>query len=436
MHDSPNGHDLARYHRQTLLPGFGEDAQRRLLASRAFVVGCGALGTVIANMLARAGVGTLVIADRDFIEITNLQRQVLFDESDVEAGLPKAEAAKRKIAQINSQVMVEAIVDDVNAGNVERLMRGCDVVVDGVDNFETRFLVNDAAVKHGIPYVYGGAVGTVGMVYPILPHTPAGDSEWERAERATPCLRCIFEQAPPPGMNPTCDTAGVLGPVVSIIANYQAAEALKILTGNLDRVADRMLHIDLWENTVKQFKVRRAYEVGECEACKKRNFEFLEGKYASSTTTLCGRNAVQLTHKQDGQRLNFDDVAARLRPHGSVTANKFMLRADLTDNGNDYELTLFTDGRAIVKGTKEPNVAEEYLCEVCGWVRGVPQSSPDVASEASQSAAAALGRLSRPLSSGVSVRRRSSRCALSSGVCSICRTICGRSGRCDSSNKR
>lgn len=378
MNQPAHGHDLARYHRQTLLPGFGDDAQRRLLASRAFIVGCGALGTVIANMLARAGVGTLVIADRDFIEMTNLQRQVLFDEADVEQGLPKAEAAKRKIAAINSQVTVEAVVDDVNAGNVERLMRGCDVVVDGVDNFETRFLVNDAVVKHGLPYVYGGAVGTVGMSYPILPHTPGGDTAWERAGRATPCLRCIFEQAPPPGMNPTCDTAGVLGPVVSIIANYQAAEALKILTGNLDRVADRMLHIDLWENTVKQLKVQRAYDIGECEACKKRNFEFLEGKYASSTTTLCGRNAVQLTHKQaepasaggggggGNGRLDFDALATRLRAHGSVNANKFMLRADLKDNGNDYELTLFTDGRAIVKGTKEPNVAKSIYAKYVG----------------------------------------------------------------------
>ena len=211
-------HDLARYHRQMLLPGFGEAGQRKLLGATAFVVGCGALGTVVANMLARAGVGHLVIADRDFIELTNLQRQVLFDEADVRDGIPKAEAAKRKIAAINSQVKVTAIVDDINHGNIERFAGigndaygTVDVVVDGLDNFETRYLANDVAVKHGIPYIYGGAVGTVGASYAILPHTAGGDSKWERKGYATPCLRCIFEQAPPPGLNPTCDTAGVIG---------------------------------------------------------------------------------------------------------------------------------------------------------------------------------------------------------------------------------
>jgi len=366
--------DLSRYHRQTLLPGFGEEGQRKLLDASVFIVGCGALGTVIANMLARAGVGHLIIADRDFIEMTNLQRQVLFDEDDVKNGIPKAEAAKQKIAKINSQVKVDAIVDDVNHTNIEKFISMSntgmvDLIIDGVDNFETRFVVNDAAVKHRIPYVYGGAVGTVGMAYAILPHSKENETNetpWELAGKATPCLRCIFEQAPPPGMNPTCDTAGVLGPVVSIVSNYQVVEALKILTGNYDAVSPTLLSIDVWSNRIHQFKVARAYDVGDCQCCKHRNYEFLDGKFGSSTTTLCGRNSVQLTHKQNGGRIDFDEMAKRLRQHGAVNANKFMIRADITDNGEPYELTLFNDGRAIVKGTKEPNKARSIYAKYVG----------------------------------------------------------------------
>ncbi|MEX0885691.1 MAG: ThiF family adenylyltransferase [Phycisphaeraceae bacterium] len=365
--------NLDRYHRQMLLPGFGEEGQRRLLGSKVLVVGCGALGTVVANLLARAGVGHLVIVDRDFIEMTNLQRQVLFEEADVEQAIPKAEAARRKIGQINRDVKVTAVVDDLNHTNIESLAEGCDLIVDGLDNFETRFVVNDAAVKMGIPYVYGGAVGTVGMQFSVLPHTLGGDAAWETLEggsQATPCLRCIFEQAPPPGMNPTCDTAGVLGPTVSIVASYEANEALKILTGNWEAVSPTLLHVDTWHNVVKQFKVARAYDIGECTCCKKRDFEFLGGKLGSSTTTLCGRNAVQLQHKangaEGGPKLDFDEIAQRLEKHGSVTANKFMIRADITDNGEAYELTLFTDGRAIVKGTKHANIARSIYAKYVG----------------------------------------------------------------------
>ncbi len=360
--------DLSRYHRQMLLPGVGEQGQKKLLASKVLVLGCGALGTVAANLLARAGVGWLVIADRDFIEMTNLQRQVLFDEQDVSQAVPKAEAAKRKIADINSQVRVDAVIDDINHTNIEKLADGCDAIVDGLDNFETRFLANDCAVKQSIPYIYGGAVGTSGMAYAVLPHTPDGNAAWERAGVATPCLRCIFEQAPPPGMNPTCETAGVLSPVVSIIASYQVNEALKVLTGNWDAVGQTMFSMDTWLNTFKQFKVQRAYDVGQCPCCKKRQFEHLGGKYASASTTLCGRNAVQLTHglAVGSGKLNFDQIADRLRAHGRVITSKFMLRADIQDNGEPYELTLFTDGRAIVKGTKESNVAKGIYAKYVG----------------------------------------------------------------------
>jgi molybdopterin-synthase adenylyltransferase len=361
--------DISRYHRQTLLTGFGEEGQRRLLESRALVLGSGALGTVVADMLARAGVGHLVIVDRDFIETTNLQRQILFDEQDVADALPKAEAARRKLARINSQIEVTAIVDDINASNIERFASGADVLVDGLDNFETRYLANDCAVKHGIPYVYGGAVGTVGAAFTILPHTEHGSAPWERistSSKATPCLRCLFEQAPPPGMTPTCDTVGVLAPAPSIVANFEVAEALKVLTGNFDRVCRTMLNFDLWSNEFMQLEVGRAYEDGDCPCCKHRQFDYLDGKLGSGTTTLCGRDAVQLTHRQSTAQLDLDEVAERLRPHGSVTANRFMLRAAVTDNGKSYELTLFRDGRAIVKGTQEASVARSVYAKYVG----------------------------------------------------------------------
>jgi len=361
--------DLSRYHRQMLLPGFGAEGQRKLLGSTALILGCGALGTVSANMLARAGVGHLVIVDRDFIELTNLQRQVLFDEQDVADAIPKAEAAKRKIAGINSQVRVTAIVDDLNYTNIERYAAGADVLLDGLDNFETRYLANECAVKHGIPYLYGGAVGTVGMAYAILPHTRNGETAWERDaanNKATPCFRCLFEQAPPPGQSPTCDTVGVLGPVVSIIANFQVAEALKILTGNIDRVCPTMLNMDLWDNTISQLKLGRVWEEGDCPCCKHQDFEFLEGKSGSSTTTLCGQDAVQLIHRQRTGRLDFAGISQRLKQHGPVRANEFMIRAEIHDNDKVYELTLFADGRAIVKGTGEAAVARGVYAKYVG----------------------------------------------------------------------
>ncbi len=369
---------LGRYHRQILLPCFGEAAQRKLLGSTALILGCGALGTMNASMLARAGVGRLIIIDRDFIEMTNLQRQILFNEADVANAIPKAAAAKEKLSGINSDIEIISVVDDINHANLERycgLTEGSeyprvDIIVDGVDNFETRYLANDIAVKHGIPYIYGGAVGTFGAQYAILPHTPGSDSLWEKAGKATPCLRCIFEQMPPPGLTPTCDTAGVLGPVVSIIANLEVVETIKVLIGDFAAVRPTMLNIDVWENTYRQLKIAKAYDVGDCPCCKHRKFEFLDGHFGSSTTTLCGRNAVQLTHKQshsgNGNGMNFDEIADRLRKHGKVTANKFMIRAELTDNGNAYELTLFTDGRAIVKGTKEANVARSIYAKYVG----------------------------------------------------------------------
>jgi adenylyltransferase/sulfurtransferase len=352
-----------------LLQGFGEDAQRALLDATAVLLGCGALGAAAADALARAGVGHLVIIDRDFVELTNLQRQVLFDERDAAEALPKAEAARRRLARVNSQVRVTAVVDDINHSNIERLTAGADVLIDGLDNFETRYLANDCAVKHGVPYLYGGAVGTSGMALTILPHTRNGDAHWETSAGgnfATPCFRCLFEQAPPPGETPTCDSVGVLGPAVSIVANFQAAEALKILSGNFDRLCPDMLSLDLWDNRVVHLKVSRAREDGNCPCCRQRNFDYLAGRAGSSATSLCGRDAVHLRHQQHRGRLNLEAIAGRLRRYGPVVANDFMIRAEIRDGGRVYELSLFGDGRAIVKGTDSAAVARGIYAKFVG----------------------------------------------------------------------
>ncbi len=361
--------DLSRYHRQTLLPGIGESGQRRLDESCAVILGCGALGSLAADLLARAGVGHLKIVDRDFVELTNLQRQLLFDERDVADAIPKAEAARRRLSRINSSIRVTAIVDDLNHTNIERHAEGADVLIDGLDNFETRYLANDFAVSRGVPYVYGGAVGTVGASYAVLPHTAGGDMPWESAAHgnlASPCLRCLFEEAPPPGSMPTCDTAGVLSPVITTIASFEVAEAIKILTRNYENVSRSMLNIDLWNNTISQLKVSRAYEDGNCPCCKQRRFDYLEGELGSGATTLCGRDAVQLTHRQDAPNLDLGAIAAQLRSHGDVVSSRHMLRAAITDNGKPYSLSVFPDGRAIVHGTAEASVARSIYAKFVG----------------------------------------------------------------------
>ncbi|MDA0705538.1 MAG: ThiF family adenylyltransferase [Proteobacteria bacterium] len=360
-------HDLERYQRQMLLAGIGEGGQRRLLESTVMILGCGALGCVVADLLARAGVGHLIIADRDYIELSNLQRQVLFDERDVEEGIPKAEAARRRIASINAEIRVTAIVDDINYGNIERYAAGVDLFVDGLDNIEARYLVNDLAVKSGRPYIYGAAVGTTGMTMPVLPHTAKQSSAWEQPDNfATPCFRCLFEEAPPPGSSATCDTVGVIGPAVGVIANLQVAEALKILTGNYARVSRTLLTLDLWASEILQLKVSDARESGNCPCCKRQQYEYLDGVAGSSADTLCGRNAVQLRHRQQAGGIDLDALATRLRKQGAVNSNEFMLRTELTDNGQRFELTLFNDGRAIIKGTNDASVARSVFAKYVG----------------------------------------------------------------------
>jgi adenylyltransferase/sulfurtransferase len=339
---------LERYSRQMRFFGIGEEGQRRLVQSHVTLCGCGALGTVLANALVRAGVGHLRLVDRDFIETHNLQRQVLFDEHDVAENLPKAEAAARKLGAINSSVHVEPVVADIDRTNIVELVQDADLVLDGTDNFEIRYLINDVAVKLGKPWVYGGSIGSHGQTMTILP----GE---------TPCLRCVFEAAPAPGEAGTCETAGVLSPVVNIVASYQVAEALKILTGHRDRVSRDLIYVDVWENIQRRIKIAPLLGKVDCPCCQRRRFEWLDGAQGSQTTSLCGRNAVQVAHRSAAQ-LNFEELARHLGTLGEVTYNRFLLK--FTTEG--HEFTVFPDGRAIIKGTSDVDKARVLYAKYIG----------------------------------------------------------------------
>lgn len=337
--------DLSRYSRQTLFGPIGEEGQRKLLAGRAVLVGCGALGTVLANSLVRAGVGTLVIVDRDFVEENNLQRQVLFDEDDVRSRRPKAVAAAEKLARINSGVAVEPVVKDANHANIEQLVEGADIILDGTDNFETRLLINDVAVKTSTPWIYAGVIGSYGVTMNVIPHV-------------TPCLRCVYLEGPAPGTAPTCDTAGVIGPIVNVIASIEAAEAIKILVGS-DRVSTNMVTIDLWDGRFDTFEMTR--RDADCPACAHGEFESLEAKRATRTTTLCGRDAVQVS-AAEGTRISLPELAKSLESAGAIALNEFLLRFE----AEGIEFTVFGDGRAIIKGTTDDSVARTLYARYIG----------------------------------------------------------------------
>jgi molybdopterin-synthase adenylyltransferase len=339
--------NLDRYIRQVRYPPLGEAGQRRLAASRALICGCGALGSVLANTLVRAGVGAVRIVDRDFLELNNLPRQVLFDEDDVAAGLPKAVAAADKLRKINSQVTVEPIVADITPANIEALSAGADVLLDGTDNFETRFLINDAAVHLGLPWVYGGCVGAEGQTMTILPGVTA-------------CLRCLLPECPPPGSTPTCDSVGVLAPIVGVIASIEAVEAIKILSGNRDAVSRHLTVVDLWQNHLARVDLRTLRENSDCPACKRREFSWLAGREGSRAAILCGRNAVQLTSAD--RPLSLDELARRLEGVGRITRNPFLLRVAV----DKYELNLFPDGRAIITGTSDLAEARTVYAKYVG----------------------------------------------------------------------
>ncbi len=344
--------NLARYQRQMIFYGLGESGQRKLLESTVVIVGCGATGTVLANHLARAGVGRLRIVDRDYVELSNLQRQQLFDEADLAAGLPKAAAAARRLRQINSEIEIEGIVTDFDAGNALHLLEGADVALDGTDNFEARYLLNDACIKLGIPWVYTGVVASYGMTATLV---PAGAAE-RVGRQVSGCLQCLLGSEPASG-GPTCDTAGVLAPIVSVLASISASEAIKLLTGG-GTLNEGLINIDLWDNIFDAFIM--AGRDPDCPACGKHNYRYLNAEMGSRSAVLCGRNAVQVN--VPGSTIDLTTVADRLAALGDVKQNPYLLRAHI----NPYEITLFSDGRAIIKGTEDPDIARSLYARYIG----------------------------------------------------------------------
>ncbi len=340
------GDPFDRYSRQMILPGWGRDRQQRLAEKAVVVVGCGALGSHVASHLVRAGVGRLVLADRDFVEWHNLPRQALYSEADAAAAIPKAVAAARRLRQLNSRVQIEEHVMDVNADTVEGLLAGADVVMDGADNFEVRYLVNEVCAKHGIPWVYGGVLGTYGLTAAVLP----GE---------TPCLRCLLGPMPPPGAVPTCETAGVLGPAVAIIAALEATEGLKILLGRREDLLHSLVMVDVWSGDFERAQTQKGKV--RCPVCDDGHYALLEAERGSVTAVLCGRNAVQITPRP-AQAVNLDSLAERLAKVGAVDTNEYLLRLDV----EGVQFTLFPDGRTIVKGTDDPVQARALYARYVG----------------------------------------------------------------------
>lgn len=333
-----------RYHRQMLFAPFAGEGQERLARARVGLVGCGALGSVIASHLVRAGVGHLRIVDRDFLELNNLQRQMLYTEADVRDRIPKAEAAARHLRDINSEVVVEALVADVNPFSIVGFAEGLDVLVDGTDNFSTRFLVNDYAVSRGIPWVYGGVIMASGMTMTLTP----GDG---------PCLRCVFREIPPPGSTPTCDTVGVLNTAVAVVGSLEANEVFKLLVDPESRNRG-LLTVDLWSLAFETVELRRD---PDCPACGLRSFPFLEGAHEDSAVSLCGRDAVQIV-PPSGTRVDLETLTQRLESVGSVRANAFLVEVDVEGK----TLTVFPDGRAIIKGTSDIAAARVLYARYIG----------------------------------------------------------------------
>src|SRR6202165_2530428 len=331
-----------RYSRQVLFKEIGAEGQKKLSRSRVVIVGCGATGSALASLLARSGVGTLRILDRDYVEPSNLQRQALFDENYARESVPKAIAAARQIARFNSQIAVEPHVADLTPANVDSLLGGCDLILDGTDNFETRYLVNDYAVKNSVAWIYAAAVGSYAVTMNILP----GD---------TACLACIFPESPR-GTVETCETAGILNSAVNLVASIAATEALKFLVGARSKMRRTLLSWDVWTN--ERAELAAAHSLAGCRACL-GDFVHLAGE-GRPHITLCGRNSVQIHERH--RPVDFVEVSARLKPHGSVRHNDFVLKFW----PEPYELTLFPDGRAIIKGTIDTAVARSLYARYVG----------------------------------------------------------------------
>lgn len=339
---------MSRYARQILLPQIGADGQRRLAESRVLLVGCGALGCHVADQLVRGGVGRLVIADRDLVELTNLQRQTLFDQRD--AGQAKAQAAARRLSQINSSVTVEPLVTDAWAGNIENLVENIDLILDGTDNVQTRYLLNDASVKWNIPWIHAACVGTEGRVMAILPGRSA-------------CLRCIYPTPPAAGELPTCDTAGILQPAAAAVASLQAAQAMKILTGKWAAGDQRLWKLDVWSGRYGSIDLSEARQ-NECPCCGRRELPFLQ-TMGEAAIALCGRNAVQIRPLRPWSKGEFDRAMLRLGEFGELNSSPFFSRCRLRDPPG-IMITCFKDGRLLVDGTTDTGRAKSICARYVG----------------------------------------------------------------------
>lgn len=336
---------VSRYSRQELFEGIGSAGQARIRRASAIVVGCGALGSTLAETLTRAGIGRLTLVDRDFVELSNLHRQTLFSEDDALEGRPKAIAAKRRLDAVNADVDVRALVTDLTASNAAQIVASHDVVLDGTDNFETRFVVNDVCVRTRTPWVYGACVGSHGLALAVLPGR-------------TPCLRCVLQDIPPPGSLPTCDTAGVIAPIVQVIAGVQGAEALKILGGARDRLLSGLFMADVWSGDFGVTSL--ANTKPSCPACTEGRFEFEEAS-AAPAVTLCGRGAIQVRPGRPAE-IDLEQLAKNLVSAGAVTRNEYLVRAV----GVEVELAVFRDGRAIIKGARDEAQARSLYARYVG----------------------------------------------------------------------
>lgn len=341
-----NRHPSDRYSRQVLFAGIGSEGQQRLANSRALIIGCGALGSAQAEALARAGVGKLRIVDRDFVEFSNLQRQTMFTESDAAQRLPKAIAAAKHLREINSDIEVGPEIADVNHSNVERLINDCDVVIDGTDNFATRYLINDACVKLGVNWIYGAAVGSYGVTMTIRP-------------KVTPCLRCVFPETPAAASAPTCDTAGVIMPIINIVAAVQVSEALKLLTGNEEDLHGSLMQFDVWRNQWRSISIGQP--VKSCPTCSLGKFESLQPESADFAAVLCGRHAVQVSPAHP-MRVDLTKLSERLAPAGEVKGNDYLLRF----RTGEFEMTIFQDARSIIRGTDDISTARSLYAKFIG----------------------------------------------------------------------
>lgn len=378
-----------------LLPEIGVEGQSRLARAHALIVGVGALGCTSADWLCRAGVGRITLVDRDVVEFTNLHRQCLYTESDARAGIPKAEAARRRLAEVNSGVRIGAVVCDVNSATLPRLgaivsgffsgvsgqnegvcaplvsgemtseTMDFDVIVDGTDNYETRYLLNDFAVREGIPYCYAGVVGVSGAAATVLPERWATP----RAQTPTPCIRCLFPDPPAPGSMPTCDTAGVLGPMVGLVASWQSVEVIKILSGAYGRVHRALARFEAWTGGVALVDTSGARDPG-CVCCGRGKYEFLDRPAGDGVATLCGRNAVQVLPRESGGVMDLGALGERLRGVGAVERTAFLVRVRLegerADVGDGVVLTVFPDARAIVSGVTNPDRARALYARMVG----------------------------------------------------------------------